>query len=355
MHLHQTIAEIAALLRGQVIGPEGAELESLRSLGSAGPQDLAAVFRPQYFKEAGASRARCLIVPGTESSAESAALQEQVRGEGRSLICVEDPELAVDTIVATFGPREVGPAEGIHPSAVVEDGAELDPSVAVGPWSFVGRGARIGPGTKLWARSYVGAEASVGAGCKLYPGSYLGERCVMGDRGILHPGAVLGADGFGFRVGKDGAHIKSPQVGVVLVGNDVEIGANTTIDRARLESTVIGDGVKIDDQVHIAHNCSVGDHTAIAGHASLAGGAHVGKHVLMAGRAAISSQIHVSDKTTVGGCAIVMQDPLAGEYVLGYPAVPHHQWKRQISSLKRLPALLADLRAARSEGSDSAS
>jgi len=355
MHLHQTIADIAALLRGQVIGPEGAVLESLRSLGSAGPQDLAAVFRPQYFKAGAASRARCLIVSDADSSAEFSALQERVHSEGRSLIRVQDPELAVDTIVASFGPREVGPAEGVHPSAVVEDGAELDPSVAVGPWSFVGRGARIGPGTKLWVRSYVGADASVGAGCKLYPGSYLGERCVIGDRGILHPGAVLGADGFGFRVGKDGAHIKSPQVGVVLVGDDVEIGANTTIDRARLESTVIGNGVKIDDQVHIAHNCSIGDHTAIAGHASMAGGAQVGKHVLVAGRAAISSQIHIADKTIVGGCAIVMQDPLAGEYVLGYPAVSHHQWKRQVSSLKRLPALLADLRAARSGGPGNAS
>jgi len=351
MQLHQTVADIAALVRGRVSGPSDVMLGALRPLASAGPEDLAAVFRPEYFKVAGVSRACCLIVPEDASSEALSVIRDRVEREGLALIQVQDPELAVDTVVATFGPREVGPAEGIHPAALVEEGAQLDPSVAVGPWAFVGRAARVGPGTRLWPRSYVGAHAVVGAGCKLYPGSYLGERCVVGDRVMLHPGAVLGADGFGFRVGADGAHIKSPQVGIVRVGDDVEIGANTTIDRARLESTTIGNGVKIDDQVHIAHNCSIGDHTAIAGHASLAGGVQLGKHVLVGGRAAVNSLIHVSDKTIIGGCAIVIQEPPAGEYVLGNPAVPHRKWKRQTLSLKRLPGLMADIRADRSGGS----
>lgn len=357
MHLHQTVAEVAALLRGRVSGPEDVVLGALRALDSAGPQDLAAVFRAQYLQASRDSRACCLILPesdtgaGQEPSEGFRTFLAEALAAGKSLIQVANPELAVDTIVATWGPREVGPAPGVHPAAVVEEGAVVDPSAAVGPFAYVGSGARVGPGTRLWARTYVGADAVVGAGCKLYPGSYLGERCTLGDRVILHAGAVLGADGFGFRPGPDGEHIKNPQVGIVTVGDDVEIGANTTVDRARLEATTIGNGVKIDDQVHVAHNCSIGDHTAIAGHTSMAGGARVGSRVIVAGRVAINSLISIPDRTILGGCAVVIKEPPAGEYVLGNPAVPHRQWKRQALSIERLPALIAELKASRPGGS----
>jgi UDP-3-O-[3-hydroxymyristoyl] glucosamine N-acyltransferase len=351
MHLQQTVADVAALLRGRVTGRGDLVLGDLRALDSAGPEDLAAVFRPQYIQAAGSSRAGCLIVPEQEEPTPAlVALQERVEADGRTLIHVADPELAVDTLVATWGPREVGPDVGIHPTAIVEDGAQVDPSVAVGPWAFVGRGARVGPGTRLWARAFVGAFAVVGAGCKLYPGTYLGERCTVGDRVVLHAGAVLGADGFGFRPGPDGEYVKSPQVGIVAVGDDVEIGANTTIDRARLEATTVGKGVKIDDQVMVAHNCSIGEHTVIAGHSSLAGGAQVGKHVVVAGRVAINGSISILDGTVLGGGAVVMKAPAAGDYVLGHPAVPHRQFKRQALSLERLPALIADMKAGRLGG-----
>lgn len=347
MRLQQTVADVAALVRGRATGPEEALLADLRSLEAAGPEDLAAVFRAGYLDAARTSRARCLLVG--EDLGEDAGLETGPDGP-RAVVRVPDPELAVDTLVATWGPREEGPAPGVHPAAVVEEGAEVDPSVAIGPWAYVGRGARVGPGTRLWARAFVGAHAVVGAGCTLYPGSYLGERCTLGDRVVLHAGAALGADGFGFRRGPQGQHVKSPQVGIVAVGDDVEIGANTTIDRARLEATTIGDGVKLDDQVHVGHNCVIGDHTAIAGHVSLAGGARVGRNVLMAGHCGVHGSATVADGTVLGACTIVLKDTTPGSYLLGFPAMPHRQWKRQILSLERLPDLISDMKAAREGG-----
>jgi len=335
MELHHTVADVAALVRGTVAGSPERRLSALRSLDSAGPDDLAAVFREEYLPAARTSRAGCLLV-GAGSGLSSSRAQ--------SLVVVADPELAVDTLAATCGPRDDGPEAGIHPLALVEPGAEVDASAGIGPWVFVGRGARIGPGSRVWARCFIGEGARVGAGCRLYPGVYLGARCSLGERVVVHAGAVLGADGFGFRRGRDGRHSKSPQVGTVEVGDDVEIGANSTIDRARFERTVIGHGVKIDDQVHIAHNCVVGDDSALAGHTSLAGGARLGRRVLMGGRAAVSSGVVVGDDAVLGASAIVLRDVGPGEYLLGLPAVPHRQWKRQVLSLQRLPDLMTRLR-----------
>ena len=342
MDLHQTVDAVARLLRGEVRGG-GARarertLHHLRALDAAGPHDLGAVFRPEYQGAARRSAAGCLLVPQGFDLGDD---------DERVLIEVADPELAVDTLAATWGPREEGPDAGVHPLALVEDGAEVDPSAGVGPWAYVGRGAVVGPGSRLWARSYVGAGARVGAGCKLYPGVFLGDRCVLGDRVIVHAGAALGADGFGFRRGDDGRHHKSPQVGIVRVGDDVEIGANTTIDRARFEATVLEHGVKIDDQVHIAHNCVVGEDTAMAGHTSLAGGARLGKRVLVAGRAAVNGGVSVGDDTVLGAAAIVLKDVGPRQFVLGYPAGPAARWKRQVASLNRLPAHMARGRAGR--------
>ncbi len=351
MQLEQTVAEVAALVRGELLSGSGElRLSGLRSLELAGPHELAAVFRAGYVAAAHASKAGCLLVGKDFKLPESAGA-----GPEPALITVENPELAVNTVVATWGPRELEPAVGVHPSAVVEPGAEVDPSAAVGPWVFVGRGARIGPGSRLWPRVYVGAGSEVGAGCRLYPGSYVGDRCTMGDRVILHAGAVLGADGFGFQPGPGGVQLKSPQVGIVALGDDVEVGANTTIDRARLEATVIGNGVKLDDQVHIGHNCEVGENTAIAAHCSLAGGAVVGKNVLMAGHCGVSGSGKVSDGAVLGACTIVVKQTPPGQYMIGFPAVSHRQWKRQALSLERLPALIADMKAARSGGSPGAS
>ena len=336
MELHQTVGDVAALLRGEVSGPSDRHLARLRSLEAAGPDDLAAVFRKESLKDAEQSEAACLVLGEGMQVAER---------DGRALVRVKDPELAIDTLAASFGPREQGPDAGVHPAAVIEAGAEVDPSVAVGPWAYVGAGARVGPGTRLWAHSYVGAQAVVGAGCKLYPNSFLGERCVLGDRVVLKPGAVVGSDGFGFRRGPEGQHIKSPQVGIVQVGNDVEVGANSTVDRARLEATVLADGVKLDDQVHVAHNSRLGEHTAMAGHTSVAGGATIGARVLMAGRAAVNGHTDVGDDSVLGACAIVLQDVPSGSYVLGYPAIPHKEWKRQVLSLKRLPAVIANMKS----------
>jgi UDP-3-O-[3-hydroxymyristoyl] glucosamine N-acyltransferase len=336
MEIHRTVDEVASLLRGEVEGAADRHLASLRSLEAAGPDDLAAVFRAEYDGAAQESGAGCLIV-GRDS--------DLTPSDRRSLVRVDDPELAVDTLAASWGPREHGPAQGIHPSAVVEQGAEVDPSAAVGPWVFIGHGARIGPGVRLWPGVYVGADAQIGAGSRLYPGVFLGDRCILGERVAVLPNASIGAEGFGFRQNAEGHHIKSPQIGLVRIGDDCEIGACTTIDRARLEETVLGPGTKLDDQVHVGHNVVIGEHSALAGRVGLAGRARIGNRVLMGGAAGVGSGVTVGDGTVLGACAVALKDTGEGQYLLGIPAIPHRQWKRQLLSLERLPALIARMKS----------
>ena len=253
--------------------------------------------------------------------------------------------LPIDTITGTWGPELPGPAPGVHPSAVIEDGAELGDDVAVGPWVFVGAGARIGRGSRLWPRVYVGAGAVVGEGARLHPGAYVGARCVLGARVILRPGAVIGSDGFGFRRDAEGRHVRSPQVGTVELGDDVEIGSNTSIDRARLETTRIGEGTKLDALIQIGHNSTFGKHTVVIAHCAFAGGSTVGNHVMMSGMVGMNGKARVADGTIVGPYTLIDSDTRGGGEVLaGIPAVPITQWKRQVLSLRRLPDLIATVR-----------
>jgi len=341
MKLEQTVAEIAALVGGRVVGSPDRRLAALRSLELAGPDDLAAVFRAELFPVAEAGAAGCLIV------SEDAALEA---GDVRSLVAVSDPEAAVDRITAELGPPEPDPPPGRHPTAVVEDGARVDDGACLGAHVFVGRGARVGPRSRLWPGVFVGEDAVVGSDCRLFPGVYVGARCELGDRVLLHPGVVVGADGFGYRWAAPGHHAKSPQVGRVVLEDDVEIGANATVDRARLEVTRIGRGVKLDAQVHIGHNVTVGEHCAFAAQTTLAGRAKVGRRVLMGGMVGVYGGVEVGDDAKLGTFTLVLKDVASGEYQVGIPAVSHGQWKRQILSLSRLPGMMADLRASARKG-----
>jgi UDP-3-O-[3-hydroxymyristoyl] glucosamine N-acyltransferase len=341
MLLQRTVAEVAALVDGRVEGAAERVLVALRPPEEAGPDDLVALFRASALGAVASGRAGCVL------------LREGVRlpaGGGRILIRVADAETALDRLVLACGPRDAGPGPGIHPQAVVEDGAVVAPDACVGPFVHVGARARVGRGSVLWPGVVVGQDAVVGAGCRLMPHVVLGARCTLGDRVLLHAGVVIGADGFGFRQDAEGRHVKVPQVGVVEVGDDVELGSNTTVDRARLGATRIGAGTKLDDQVHVGHNAVIGRHCAIAAHSSLAGRVVLGDRVLMGGHSGVDGGVTVGDDARVGAVALVTKDVPPGAFVLGQPARPRTGWLREQAALRRLPGLLARLRPAPAGG-----
>ena len=335
MQLQRTVGDVAGLVDGSVEGPRELQLEALRSPEEAGPRDLVALFRPSGLARL-AARPGCVLLPaGLDFPAERAA----------SLIRVADAEAALDTLARACVPPPTPPAPGVHPTAVVEPGAQLGPQVAVGALAFVGAGARLGARCRLWPGSVVAAAAVLGADCSIGARAVIGERCVLGERVLVHPGAVLGADGFGFRQDGQGRHIKIPQVGIVELGDDVEIGANTTIDRARFGSTRVGRGTKIDDQVHVGHNCVIGEDCAIAGCTAIAGSVTMGDRVLMGGGVGINGGARIGAGARINGATIIVDDVLPGQSVAGSPARAVEAWRRDTIALRRLPELLKRVRA----------
>jgi len=343
MKLHRTVAEIAALVGGRVEGSSDRLLRELLPLEQAGPEDLAAVFRVAAAARAAESRAGCLLLP------EGGGLQAS--GE-RSLVRVADAAAALDALVLAVAPRERRPEPGVHPSAVVEPGAQVAPDAAVMALAYVAAGARIGPRCVLRPGSRVGEQAVLGADCELQANAVVGHRCVLGDRVLLKPGAVVGADGFGFRQDAAGRHHKIPQVGIVILGDDVELGANTIVDRARFDATRIGRGCKLDGSVHVGHNVQMGEDCAMAGHSAVAGSCTLEARVLMGGSSGAIGGIVLREGTRVAAMAFVIRDTEPGSYVAGSPARPQAQWAREMVALQRLPELAGKVRRLlRGEGS----
>ncbi|MFT7464592.1 MAG: UDP-3-O-[3-hydroxymyristoyl] glucosamine N-acyltransferase [Pseudohongiellaceae bacterium] len=329
MKLDRTVSELAAVIGGHVEGNAVRQIARLCQPDDAGVDDMVVVFRATT--DVSPCRAGCLVV--SRNSAAMATAE-------RSLIRVDAPEAALDQLARVLGPDDGAPAAGIHPTAVVAETAVIHETAAVGAGVFVGEGAIVGAGAVLWPGVCLGRGVVLGDGCKLHFRVVVEARCRLGERVELHSGTVIGADGFGYRQ-EGGLHLKSPQVGWVELGDDVEIGANSTIDRGRLAATRIGDRTKIDDGVHVAHNCQVGSDCALAGQVALAGGVHLGNGVLMGGRSGVSDGLSVPDGTIVGGCAVVLSNPDPGQYLLGIPAQLHRDWKRQVLSLAKLPAVIA--------------
>ena len=273
----------------------------------AGPGHLAFASSPKFFDAALQSAAGCLIVPPGFPAP-----------QGRALIESPQPRAHFAQALALLYP-DPPPAPGVHPTAVVAPGSEIDPSAEIGPFVLIGAGCKVGPGSRFHSR------------VTLYPRVTIGARC------IVHSGAVIGADGFGF-VMSGGKYHKVPQVGTVLIGDDVEIGANTCIDRATLGATVIGDGTKLDNMVHIAHNCKIGRHVVIAAQTGLAGGVTVGDYAIMGGQIGVGDKARIEARAIVGSGAGILTSKIvrAGEPVWGTPARPLRQYLSQLATLARL-------------------
>jgi UDP-3-O-[3-hydroxymyristoyl] glucosamine N-acyltransferase len=329
-----TLGEIVAALGGEFAGDAGRRIEHIAALAEADAATLSFVAQPRYAALLPTTRAGCVIV--------TPALREQV-GAGTATITTADPYLYFARLSQWWAARR-DPAEppGIHPSAVVEPGAQVDAQARVGALAFVGRGARIAAGVVVGAQAYIGRDAVVGAGSRIVARAYVGERCRLGARCVVQPGAVIGGDGFGFAPDRDaqGRWVKIEQLGAVQIGDDVEIGANTCIDRGALGDTVIAEGAKLDNLIQVAHNVRIGAHTAIAGCVGIAGSATIGAHCLIGGAAMIAGHLEIADHVRISGGTLVSHSiRRPGHYTAVFPLDDNAAWEKNAATLRQLHRL----------------
>ncbi|HWQ92952.1 MAG TPA: UDP-3-O-(3-hydroxymyristoyl)glucosamine N-acyltransferase [Clostridia bacterium] len=321
-----TAAEIAKHLGGEVVGDSALIIKGFAPADRAHPGDLTFAENENYFQRAEQSAASAVIVDGAFSS------------ERKVLIRVPNARIAFAKVLPLFFPEATFPPQ-IHPSAVVAASAQIDPSAHIGPCCVVGEKVRIGPGCVLQGGNHLGANCQLGENVNLFPNVTLYPGTEIGNRVRIHSGAVIGADGFGY-VFDAGAHCKVPQIGNVIIRDDVEIGANTTIDRGALGPTIIGRGTKIDNLVQIAHNVTIGEHCLVVSQVGIAGSTRLGNYVILAGQVGLAGHLKLGNRVSVAAQSGVMNHIPDGEKWLGSPAQPDRQTKRQMIAIQRLPDLL---------------
>jgi UDP-3-O-[3-hydroxymyristoyl] glucosamine N-acyltransferase len=331
----ESIQSLAERVSGQVLGPSAPVVASAAGLDDAGPTDISYVQDSSQLNRLERCRAGVLLVP--EAISQHDFLQRFAR------IVVADPQAAFLTILAVFRPERPRPPRGISPSAVIASTAQIGRDCYIGPHVAIGEHAVVGDGCDLYPGVVIGDDCRLGRDCILYPHAVLYPETILQDRVIVHSQAVLGADGFGYRFSQGRFH-KIPQVGSVLLGDDVEIGAGTMVDRGALGVTRIGSGSKIDNLVQIAHNCSIGEHNVFASQVGLAGSCKTGRYVRLAGQVGVKDHVTLHDGCTVGAKGGVHKDIPAGETWIGYPAEPEAEQKRVVFSVKRLPQLRDQVR-----------
>jgi UDP-3-O-[3-hydroxymyristoyl] glucosamine N-acyltransferase len=330
--VQRTVRDIARIVGGELSGDPEQLVTGLAGIREAAPGDISFLASPKYLAAVKSTRASVLIVP-----------QDITVSFAGTLIRVDNPAEAFAKLVEQVAPHPVTYKPGIHATAIVASSAKLGQNISIQPRAVIEDGAVIGDRCVIGAGSYIGHECRLGSGCLIYPLVSIRERTTLGERVILHGGVVLGADGFGFEsVG--GKHKKVPQVGHVEIGDDVEIGANTAIDRGRFGRTRIGNGTKIDNLVQIGHNCVIGDHCIICGLVGIAGSVIIGNHVTIAGQVGIAGHLTIGDKSIIMAQAGVTKDVPAGSVMLGAPAVPHKEFKRVNATTQRLPEFVEKLR-----------
>jgi UDP-3-O-[3-hydroxymyristoyl] glucosamine N-acyltransferase len=321
-----TAAEIARHLGGEVVGDPQLPLRGFAPADRAQPGDLTFAENENYFHRAEQSAASAIIIDGPFTSS------------AKVLIRVPNARIAFAKVLPLFFPEPVLPA-GIHPTAVVAASAAIDPSAHIGPHCVIGEKVVIGPRCALHGGDHVGANCRLGEEVVLFPNVTLYAGTEIGNRVRIHAGTVIGSDGFGY-VQDGGMHRKVPQIGNVIIRDDVEIGANVTIDRGALGPTTIGRGTKIDNLVQVAHNVTIGDHCLLVSQVGIAGSTRLGNYVILAGQVGLAGHLKIGNRVSVAAQSGVMTSIPDGEKWLGSPAAPDRQTKRQMIALQRLPELL---------------
>jgi UDP-3-O-[3-hydroxymyristoyl] glucosamine N-acyltransferase len=331
------LGDIASAVAGELIGDPGREVGRIASFDSADDDSITFVAKARLNAQLATSAAACVIV--------APVLRDAAQARGATIVC-PDPYLAYARLTQWWAARQRRAAsQGVHASAVIEPGAVIDPSASIGALAFVGRGARVDARAVIGAQAHVGEDALVGSDTVLKPHAVLSDACRIGERGLVHGGAVIGADGFGFAPTREGWQ-KIEQLGAVVIGDDVEIGANTCIDRGALGDTLLGNGVKLDNLIQIGHNVRIGDHTIMAGCSGIAGSTVIGRHCLFGGSSQVMGHLVIVDHVEVGAASVISHSlHRPGRYGGYFPFDDIPTWSKNAATLRNLHALRERVRA----------
>ncbi len=324
--MQKTLKEVASIIDGEIIGDENIVVTGICGIKEAKEGDLTFVANPRYLPLMGHTRASAIIT------------SRDVKIAPKAIIRTENPSLAFAKMVSLLAPNDVRRPKGIHPTAIIGDKAKIGKNVAIEPYVVLEDNVEIKDNTVLYAGVYVGHHTKIGRDCVIYPYVIIRERVNIGNRVVIHGGTVIGSDGFGFST-VQGVHHRIPQIGTVIIEDDVEIGANVTIDRARFDKTIIGKGTKIDNLVQIAHNVSIGENSIIVAQSGISGSATIGKNVTIAGQSGIIGHVSIGDNAVVAAQSGVTKSIPSNTCVSGYPAKPHILAKKIHAFTQNLPNL----------------
>lgn len=332
-----TLRDIAAQVGGEIYGNADTCITGVAGLHNIREGDIIFIESEKWLPLALQSPAAAVIAPKSTQALRSASASKPA-------LLTENPRLTFAKVVETFAvSRQMTP--GVHPTAVVGEGVVLGRNVAIGAHAYVGRGCRIGDNAIIHPHAFVGENVRIGEDSVIFPFACLHQEVVVGKRVIVYSGAIIGSDGFGYVEDPETRrHHKIPQIGTVILEDDVEVGANTTIDRATLDATIIGEGTKIDNLVQIGHNCRIGKHCIIAAQTGICGSTVIGDHVMLLGQSGVQGHVTIGEGALVGGRGGVISDVPPGAKVSGYPAGPHTEKMRVEAATRRLPALLRTVR-----------
>lgn len=338
-----TIQEIASWLGGETEGNDKSEIRGVAKIEEARPGDITFLANPKYERFLSSTTASAVLVSRQFESTKS-------RRPELTLIKVQDPYVAFLKVLKRLVPQVDPFTPGIHPTAVVAKSAKVGAHVSIGAHSVVGEEAEIGENTKISDGCVIGPHAKVGKDCHFYAQVAIYHQCRIGNRVTLHSGCVIGSDGFGFAPLPDGTYEKIPQLGIVVVEDDVEIGANTTVDRATLGETIIRRGVKIDNLVQVAHNVVIGENTVIAAQTGISGSVKIGKNCMIAGQVGIAGHLEIADRTVVlAQSGVAKSITEAGKTLFGTPVKDQHRAARIEAVLRSLPELSQDVQKLKQE------
>lgn len=328
------VRDIAKFLKGELVGDGDTVIRGINGIKEAREGDLSFILSSKCEELVASTRASCVIVPKNVDKAFA-----------RTVIKVENPSIAFSRIIEFLMPERIPHPKGIHESAVISKNAKVGKNVAMGPYVVIEEGASVGENTVLYPFCYIGKNTKIGKDCIFYPNVTVREEIQIGDRVMIHPGTVIGSDGFGFDTQKDGTHYKIPQIGSVIIEDDVELGACVTVDRSRLSKTIIRKGTKIDNLCQIAHNVSIGPNCLIAAQSGISGSSELGRSVVLGGQVGVADHLKVGDFTMVGAQSGITKSFPPRSTLFGYPAKPADKIKKILGAISLLPKLFERVRA----------